>query len=440
MPRDGVRRRSRSGADLRGREPLGRDDGLDRGLGRARRRRSLQPVFGPAGLLGDRLQKGEAADLFASADLAAPVRVAAGRPGALVVPFVRNRMCVAAKPSVGLTEANMLDKMLAPDLRLATSTPGNDPGGDYALAVFERADALRPGAGKVLTDKALHLVGGPNTMVPIDGRSPSATIFLGDHADLFVYYCSSAGSLLEGGAGPDQPSRSGGAGGAPRLRHDRPVRQSRGGSFRALHPVAGRPGRFGPVRLRAHGGCTMNPVTRSGGLASMSWIRLSILTASAFLATQPGRAEEPQGCDKFRWPIERERAALNVEAMPQGMAGEVRTVSASAFALDLVPIAAATLPRAPERVPKPGTFAGAVTFDAPHPGTYQVALSDAAWIDLIQGSAARKPSAFSGAGGCPGLRKVVRFDLETGTFVLQISGAAENRLRLIVELVPPSSN
>ncbi len=157
-----------------------------------------KPVFGPAGLLGDRLRKrGEAADIFVSADLAAPLRVAAARSGALVVPFVRNRMCVAAKPSVGLTASNMLDKMLAPDLRLATSTPGNDPGGDYAVAVFGRADALRPGAGKVLTDKALHLVGGPNTMVPIDGRSPAATIFLGDHADLFLYYCSSAGSLLK---------------------------------------------------------------------------------------------------------------------------------------------------------------------------------------------------------------------------------------------------
>jgi molybdate transport system substrate-binding protein len=147
-----------------------------------------KPVFGPAGLLGDRLQKGEEA---------APTRVAAAHPGALVIPFVRNRMCIAAKPSVGLTEANLLDKLLAPDLRLATSTPGNDPGGDYALAVFARADALRPGAGKTLADKALHLVGGPSTMVPVEGRSPSATIFLGNHADLFLYYCSSASGLLK---------------------------------------------------------------------------------------------------------------------------------------------------------------------------------------------------------------------------------------------------
>jgi molybdate transport system substrate-binding protein len=156
-----------------------------------------KPVFGPAGLLGDRLQKGEEADLFASADLAAPTRVAAAHPGALVIPFVRNRMCVAAKPAVGLTEANLLDKLLAPDLRLATSTPGNDPGGDYAVAIFARADALRPGAGKILTDKALHLVGGPTAMVPVEGHSPSAAIFLGNHADLFIYYCSSAAGLLK---------------------------------------------------------------------------------------------------------------------------------------------------------------------------------------------------------------------------------------------------
>lgn len=156
-----------------------------------------KPVFGPAGLLAERLRNGEHADLFASADLKAPESIASTRPGTLVVPFVRNRMCVAAKPSVGLTSENVLDRMLSPDLRLATSTPGNDPGGDYALAVFKRAEIAHAGAERTLAEKALHLVGGPTTMVAADGHSPSAEIFLGDRADLFLYYCSSAGALLK---------------------------------------------------------------------------------------------------------------------------------------------------------------------------------------------------------------------------------------------------
>ena len=184
----------------------------------------------------------------------------------------------------------------------------------------------------------------------------------------------------------------------------------------------------------------MSPGMRCIRPAAVTWLRLVILTIPAFLAVQAARAEEPQGCDKFRWPIERERTALSAETVAPAAGGEVRTVSASAFALALVPAAAAALPQAPERVPKPGTFAGAVTFDVPHPGTYQVMLSDGAWIDLIQGGTARKPSAFSGAGGCPGLRKVVRFDLDAGHFVLQVSGSTQDRLRLIVEAVPSTSD
>jgi len=149
------------------------------------------PVFGPAGMLGQRLLKGEHADLFASADLAQPEAVVKQR-GGMVVPFARNRMCIAAPGNLGLTEANMLERLLDPKLRLATSTPGADPGGDYARAVFARADKLHPGAAAILTDKSLMLLGGPGSMTPQPGHSPAATIFLGDHADALLYYCSGA--------------------------------------------------------------------------------------------------------------------------------------------------------------------------------------------------------------------------------------------------------
>lgn len=155
------------------------------------------PTFGPAGVLGDRLANGETADVFASADMTQPRRLAARDPAFLVVPFARNRMCVASRVALGLTESNLLDTLLRPDVRLATSTPGADPGGDYALAVFRRAEEQHPGAEAALIAKALKLVGGPTTMVPVEGHSPTASIFLADKADALLYYCSSGPALAK---------------------------------------------------------------------------------------------------------------------------------------------------------------------------------------------------------------------------------------------------
>jgi ABC-type molybdate transport system substrate-binding protein len=156
------------------------------------------PTFGPAGGLRERIEKGEPADLFLSADLASPEKLAA--EGKLVmqpVAFARNEMCVAASKSLDLTPEKILDEMLSGKIKLATSTPGADPGGDYALAVFKKAEALHPGADKILTDKALHLLGSPNAMVPTPNHTPLATIFLDKHADLLLYYCSGAPALTK---------------------------------------------------------------------------------------------------------------------------------------------------------------------------------------------------------------------------------------------------
>jgi ABC-type molybdate transport system substrate-binding protein len=155
------------------------------------------PTFGPAGLLRQRLEGGETADLYLSADLAGPRRLVEAGKAKAVVPFARNKLCVLARADLGLSPDNILDRLLKPDLRLATSTPGADPGGDYAQAVFDRAEAVHPGAKATLDKKALKLLGSPNTMVPMAGRSPSATVFLGNNADALLYYCSGQGGTMK---------------------------------------------------------------------------------------------------------------------------------------------------------------------------------------------------------------------------------------------------
>lgn len=156
---------------------------------------AAQPTYGPSGLLRERLERGEVADLFASADMGQPRRLAAAGRGTPVVMFARNRICALGRERLGITPANVLDRLLDPSVKLATSTPGADPGGDYAWAVFDRAERLRPGAKAVLEGKAQQLVGGPSMAPLVPGQGPSDGVFLSGRADIMLGYCSGAAGL-----------------------------------------------------------------------------------------------------------------------------------------------------------------------------------------------------------------------------------------------------
>jgi molybdenum ABC transporter molybdate-binding protein len=158
---------------------------------------SIKLVFGPSGALRERIEKGEPADILASADMASPTRLAAERGGLAVTPFVRNKLCIQGMQRLRLTPATVLDRMLDPKLTLATSTPHADPGGDYAWAVFARADRVHSGAKAILEAKAKTLVGGPGMTPAVPGHSAAAGVFLTGEADLFLGYCSNVDAMLK---------------------------------------------------------------------------------------------------------------------------------------------------------------------------------------------------------------------------------------------------
>ena len=163
------------------------------------------PEFGPSGLMRAGIEAGKLADLFASADMDQARRLAVGHPERSVIMFTRNRLCAIARPGIGLTQANMLDKLLDPAVRIATSTPGADPGGDYAWAVFARADAIHPGARATLEAKAQKLVGGGDkTPLLVPGKGAVAGVFIADRADIMLGYCSGAPAVI--GAVPNLTS------------------------------------------------------------------------------------------------------------------------------------------------------------------------------------------------------------------------------------------
>jgi hypothetical protein len=161
----------------------------------------------------------------------------------------------------------------------------------------------------------------------------------------------------------------------------------------------------------------------------------SPLLMTVFLFTVPAfAAEEPSGCDKFKWPIEHERAALTASDRSQLPSGSVlAAMPATAFTLALLTPAEAGLPSSPERAPKDGTLAGfAAVKTAPKAGLYTISLSAGAWVDVVQDGHFLKPKAFSGATDCEGIRKTMKYELAASPFVLQVSGTTEKAISIAI--------
>jgi ABC-type molybdate transport system substrate-binding protein len=149
--------------------------------------------FGASGLLRERIEAGAPADVFASADVGHPARLArSGRTLSGVVVFARNRLCALVRDGLKVTPATLLETMLEPQVRVGTSTPKADPSGDYAFALFAKADTQKPGARGILESKALPLTGGPASEKPPAGQNQYGWIMSSGQADIFLTYCTNA--------------------------------------------------------------------------------------------------------------------------------------------------------------------------------------------------------------------------------------------------------
>jgi hypothetical protein len=162
----------------------------------------------------------------------------------------------------------------------------------------------------------------------------------------------------------------------------------------------------------------------------MRWLLAVILLAAG---VAQANAADPVGCDKFNWPIERERAALSLPDLPKLATGaETPAAPPIAVALTLHPQDSAKLPKPSERSQRPDTFAGFVRFKSPVAGIYTVTLSDYAWIDGIQNDTDLKPTGSSGVKGCEGVRKSLKFEFGADAVILQVSGVPKDEIRIAV--------
>ena len=149
-------------------------------------------IFGPSGVLRERIENGESAHVYASADIGnAEALARAGLAFAPVI-FARNRLCALVGPGIDARPESLLDRMLDPAIRLGTSTPKADPAGDYAWQLFDKAERLLPGAFALLDAKALKLVGGTGSPEPPSDRPVYVSLLAQRKADIFLTYHTNA--------------------------------------------------------------------------------------------------------------------------------------------------------------------------------------------------------------------------------------------------------
>jgi len=169
----------------------------------------------------------------------------------------------------------------------------------------------------------------------------------------------------------------------------------------------------------------------------ISPVRAVLIAVAAALIAGPCLAQgpkqeakqEPVGCDKFKWPIDKERATLTGTDLPKLASGASVTFPMPwASIVTLVPFTEVKLPVPPERAPKsPTSFAGFFDVRAPaKAGSYKITLSSEGWIEVVQDGHTVKSTAFSGALGCEGVRKSVKFDLAAKPLTIELSGVPNN--------------
>ena len=152
----------------------------------------VEAKYGPSGLLKTEISAGAKADVFASANMEHPQALHDEKKGGPVLRFARNKLCALVRPGFTVDSANLLERMLDPNVKLGTSTPKADPSGDYAFEVFRKAETIRPGAQAILEKKALQLTGGAGSASPPPGRTVYGWHVAEGRADIFLTYCTNA--------------------------------------------------------------------------------------------------------------------------------------------------------------------------------------------------------------------------------------------------------
>jgi hypothetical protein len=166
-------------------------------------------------------------------------------------------------------------------------------------------------------------------------------------------------------------------------------------------------------------------------------ILLAVLGASATVAA---RADD--ACRDFKWDVSNERALFAGPATSATGGTDLQSaptlVTNRLYQLQLKPQDQVTFAATPGKAgPAAAVYAGIATLKISQPGSYRFALDAPFWIDVVANGSLLPAQDFQGQHDCAAPHKIVEFDLVgTPPFVLQLSGAAAQSIRLTITPTP----
>jgi hypothetical protein len=122
---------------------------------------------------------------------------------------------------------------------------------------------------------------------------------------------------------------------------------------------------------------------------------------------------------------------LTPAARPADLPGAALTIGTAAHGR-LHPESEVVFPLPPQKPGQAASHGGLFALAIDQPGTYRIALSSGAWIDVVRDKTALDASAHEHGPACTGVRKIVDFTLQPGRYVIQVSGSAEAEISLMV--------
>jgi hypothetical protein len=148
-------------------------------------------------------------------------------------------------------------------------------------------------------------------------------------------------------------------------------------------------------------------------------------------ATQCGKSQAPTGALAPWTAPEPLKAAGEAAQLPQAA-----LAAGQAVRLTLLRTSDIRYPLRPEKPGGSVSYGGLIGLTITEPGTFRVALDSAAWIDMVKDGEAIASTRHGHGPDCTGIRKMVDFPLQPGSYTLQIAANGAPELHLLVARLP----